>query len=157
MSQHLKNWKFEKSKYMDIFRDPNSSYITEMVDDSFRNPDMSLLGVPYDGGILSHRRGARLAPDFIRKSFYNFTNYCSTHETELSGLKVKDFGNLDLNGEGSHIYDLIQSDVERLYKFGKVEIILGGDHSITLPSFKGLRRSVGNGNRNVNLVVIDQH
>ena len=157
MSLHVKDWKFEKGKYMDIFRDPNSSYITEMVDDSFKSPDISLLGVPYDGGILSHKRGARLAPDFIRKSFYNFTNYCSTHETKLSGLKVKDFGNLDLSDEGPYLYDRIQSDVARLYKSGKVAIILGGDHSITLPSFKGLRRSVRNGNRNVNLVVIDQH
>lgn len=156
MSHHMDGPKIGNSKYKDNFRDPNSTYITEMTSDSLKDPDMSIIGIPYDGGILSHRRGARLAPDFIRKSFYNFTDYCSTHETELSGLKIRDFGDLELTDKESNVYDQIQGGITRLAKSSKVAVMLGGDHSITLPSFKSIRWSRKEG-KDVNLLVIDQH
>ncbi|MGC8516007.1 MAG: agmatinase family protein [Thermoplasmata archaeon] len=156
MSHHVNDRKIWNSKYKDNFRDPSSTYITEMSSDSLKNPDISVIGIPYDGGILSHRRGTRLAPDYIRKSFYNFTNYCSTHETELSGLKIKDFGDLELTDVGSNVYDQIQGGITRLAKSSKVAVILGGDHSITLPSFRSTRGS-GKEGKDMNLLVIDQH
>ena len=147
----------EVSHYIDNFRDPNSNYISEMVDCSTSTADISLIGIPYDGGILSHRRGARLAPNFVRKVLYNFTNYCSNHEIELSGLKIGDYGDLVLEYSNSNIYDQIQSALIKYIKPTKMTIILGGDHSITYPSFKGITKLMEEGNEIINLVVIDQH
>ena len=157
MPKRLNNQKFDKGEYVDNFRDPNSTYITEMVNSSLKNADVSIIGVPHDEGILSHRRGARLGPYFIRKSFYNFTNYCSTHGKELSGLKIRDFGNLHLRDKNLNVYDQIQSGIIDLAKSSKAVIIIGGDHSITLPSFKSITKLRRHDFKNMNLVVIDQH
>ena len=156
MLEQENDWEFEKCKYIDKFRDPNSTYTSEMVNSTLKRTDVSMIGIPYDGGILSHRRGAKLAPDFIRKSFYNFTNYCSTHETELSGLSIRDFGDLALRDNDPNVYDQIQRGVTKFSRSRKTTIILGGDHSITLPSFKGIRAQERDAN-GINLLVIDQH
>jgi len=144
--------------YRDIWRDANSTYIDQLLNNGTNNSDVMLIGIPYDGGIISSRRGARLAPESIRRAFYNLSNYCSNHETEISSIKIKDYGNLIFQAEqDKHNFAKLENSISKLARSAKMNIIMGGDHSITNPAFKGIFKSMKARNRTLGLIVIDQH
>jgi formiminoglutamase len=144
--------------YRDMWRDRNSTYTDQLLDDGAINPDVVLIGIPYDEGIISSRRGARLAPERIRMAFYNLSNYCSNHETEISNIKIKDYGNLVLQAQqDTYNFAKLENSISKLARSAKMSIIMGGDHSITNPAFKGIFKSMKARNKTLGLIVIDQH
>ena len=67
-----------------FFTDPNVRWLGELVKpwDGMSKMDLAILGVPYDGGTVSHRRGSRMAPQHIREILYTCSTYSSDHGTE---------------------------------------------------------------------------
>lgn len=117
--------------------------------------DVALVGLPFDGG-LSYRPGARFAPTRVREvsslgRVYNWTR----GESFTAKVKAADVGDcptvpIDLK----QTYDRIQSFYGRLLSLGKKPITVGGDHSITLPILREMRKAHG---RPVRLVHFDAH
>lgn len=133
--------------------DKNDFKIFEIVVDSDEF-DIGLVGVPYDGATRG-RPGARFAPKFIRERLFGANTYCLEYGTDLSNIKIRDFGDLDVHVRS---LDLARSKIYRFFEekktLGRGWIILGGDHSITKPVFEGF--SCNNGQK-FGLIIFDAH
>jgi agmatinase len=96
--------------------------------------DFSLLGVPYDGA-ASARKGTRLAPERIRFWSQHLTPY-SEDRTRLAALSIHDLGDVEIHNQ-ERDFAIVRDQVASLHN---IPIVLGGDHSITIPVFEGQRR-----------------
>jgi agmatinase len=97
-----------------------------------------LIGAPTDCH-SSFLRGAAAAPPLIRAAFHSpHGNEAAESGLELGfDLIVEDMGDLPLTeGEGDDA--LIAAAVSRAAKDGAVPILLGGDHSVTVPAVAAL-------------------
>ncbi len=107
--------------------------------------DMAVLGVPYDLGV-GFLSGSRLGPRRIREAstqyargdvgFYDF----ETDEQLLAApLKIVDCGDADiLQGDLNYSFEQIEYAVRKIIEKGAIPIVIGGDHSISIPVGRAL-------------------
>ena len=102
--------------------------------------DIAVLGVPYDLGV-GFLSGARLGPRRIREAstqyargatgFYDFEK---DQQYLQEPLKIVDCGDTDvLQGDLSYGFESIEECTRKILRKNTVPIIVGGDHSITIP------------------------
>jgi agmatinase len=96
--------------------------------------DFTLIGIPYDEG-ASARKGARFAPDRMRFWSQHLTPF-SEDRTRLGAMRICDMGNIEADTT-DRLFDAIERAVAAL---PNIPILLGGDHSVTIPIFQGQRR-----------------
>ena len=101
----------------------------------------TLIGLPYDAS-SSFLRGTALAPPGIRAALWSPAgNPFSEALIDLSAPgAVADAGDLEL-GEGDDARARITDGIDRLIAEGGRPIALGGDHSVTYPIVRAVRRS----------------
>jgi agmatinase len=113
----------------------------------------TIVGVPLDIS-SSFRSGCREAPTRIRTTSRSL-ELCST----ITGLNIEKIGFEDLGnvvlppGDVRESLNRIESIVKSLLEEGRIPILLGGEHTITLPSFKALSSL----SRAPCLLVLDAH
>ena len=106
--------------------------------------DFAIIGVPWDGG-AGFRTGQRSAPDAIRMVSallrpYNFELDVKLYE-HCSGI---DYGDLPVvPGYIEDTYKKIEEGLYPLIDAGVIPILLGGDHSITLPELRAVAKKHG--------------
>jgi arginase len=101
---------------------------------------ISLLGVPHDEN-SSYVRGAAAGPPHIRREL-NSDAYSIWSETGIdlgAPGRLTDHGDIAFD-EGSDPWDLIERHVARVLESGDPLICLGGDHAITHPIMRAVRR-----------------
>ncbi len=119
-----------------------------------RELDFAVVGVPWDGA-TSYRTGQRSGPDAIRKvsvtlRAYNLAQGIGIFE-HCSGV---DYGDLSVvPGYIEDTYKKIEAELCPLVEAGVIPIIMGGDHSITLPGLRAIAKTQGP----VALVHFDSH
>jgi agmatinase len=116
--------------------------------------DVAIVGVPYDGG-TSYRPGARLGPREIRSQSslirsYNFFQNVAPFDR----LNVADVGDVDAPPVSiEKAYAAIEARLAAIAAAGARPIVVGGDHSITLPVLRALAKRHGP----LALVQVDAH
>ncbi|HJR81117.1 MAG TPA: agmatinase [Anaerolineales bacterium] len=95
--------------------------------------DFTVMGVPYDGG-ASARKGAALGPERIRFWSTHMTPF-SEDRTRLGEIRICDLGDMPIVDQHRD-FELVREKVAAL---PNVPIVLGGDHSISLPVFQAQR------------------
>jgi agmatinase len=106
--------------------------------------DVAILGVPFDGG-TSYRPGARLAPREIRAQSslirpYNYFQKIAPFER----LRVADAGDVDASPVSlDRAYESIERGVAGILAAGAIPLVVGGDHSISLPILRALAHAHG--------------
>jgi agmatinase len=116
--------------------------------------DFAVVGVPWDGA-TSYRTGQRMAPDAIRRVSvmlrpYNLALDVGVFE-DCSGV---DYGDLSvIPGYIEETYRKIETELYPLVEAGVIPVIMGGDHSITLPELRAIAKIHGP----VALVHFDSH
>ena len=100
----------------------------------------SLLGVPFDAA-SSFQRGASLGPAAIRQALYSTAGNLWTEDlTDLGAPEaLEDAGDVNCD-DPNGVRDRIEAAVASVIDSGHRPIILGGDHSITYPILRGVRR-----------------
>ncbi len=93
--------------------------------------DCSIIGVPYDGAACA-RIGAAQAPERIRFWSGHLTPF-SEDRTRLKDMRLADLGDIQITDQVRD-FELVRKRVATL---PNIPIILGGDHSITIPIFEG--------------------
>lgn len=96
--------------------------------------DFSILGLPFDG-LASARRGAALAPQRLRFWSGHQTPF-SESRTRLGGLKITDLGDIEID-DPARDFESVRRRIEAL---PNIPILLGGDHSVTIPVFQAQRK-----------------
>jgi agmatinase len=116
--------------------------------------DVAIVGAPFDSG-TSYRSGARLGPREIRSQSslirpYSLFQKVSPFET----LCVVDAGDIDVPPVGiEKAYEAIEAGVRRVLDAGAVPMVVGGDHSISLPCLRAVAARYGS----VSLIQFDAH
>lgn len=103
---------------------------------------VALLGVPYDAS-SSFQRGAAGAPALIREALWSEARNTWTEiGVDLGGGALEDAGDLRFTeGEpGAEARARIEDAVGAMLDSGRRPLLLGGDHSITYPVLRGVRR-----------------
>jgi agmatinase len=122
-----------------------------------RRPDVAVVGAPFDDAV-SYRPGARFGPRAIRTATY--------HSGSLNSLQlgIQPFEWLDCVDAGDapvtpadigRAHEVIHRKVLEVARTGAIPIVLGGDHSITLPSASAVAEAVAP--RRVGIVHFDAH
>ncbi|MFD1737270.1 formimidoylglutamase [Bacillus salitolerans] len=117
---------------------------------------LGLVGLPLSKSSISHSGGS-FSPATIRKCFSSFTTYSIEDDQDLADYHITDFGDVEM-----HVTNITDSQTrieETLTQLftehpNLTPIILGGDHSITAPSFKALTKSR---NGRVGIIQFDAH
>ena len=101
-----------------------------------------LLGVPFDAA-SSFRRGAAGAPTAIRAALASSAGNSWTEGLVDLGAPgaLSDAGDLSVPEAGAAARATIEQGVARLLAAGGRPIVLGGDHSITYPILRAVRRA----------------
>jgi len=114
---------------------------------------VALLGIPHDEN-SSYLRGAADAPPLIRRELWSDVSSTWTEtgvELGAAGMVV-DHGDIEFDSSVDP-WDRIEHNVERALEAGDPLICLGGDHAITHPIMRAVRRR----HRSLTIVHIDAH
>src|ERR1700677_2325066 len=121
--------------------------------------DVVFIGAPFDSG-ASYRAGARFGPQAIRATDYLPHDASRPHLAlgvdPLVELRVGDIGDVlmpPVDTQGS--LQRLETVVQAVAAAGAIPVILGGDHTGTLPDATGVARHVGWGR--VSLIHFDAH
>lgn len=105
--------------------------------------DVAVLGVPFDMGTV-YRPGARLAPRAIREASMLPARpngaYSAERDTEyLKDVRIVDCGDSDMiQSDVEYCIQNVERDVRAIASKGIMPLVLGGDHTITIPVIRGL-------------------
>lgn len=116
--------------------------------------DIAIIGVPFDTG-ASYRVGARFGPEAIRS-----VSALLRHHNEVLNVSifdhcsVVDYGDLPVNpGYIEDSYKMIEDGITPVLNGDVFPIMLGGDHSVTLPELRAIVKKHGP----VALIQFDSH
>lgn len=106
----------------------------------YESSDIVMLGLPFDGTV-SYRSGSRFAPEQIRLASWGLEEYSPKFDKHLEDVNFHDAGDLEFPlGNTYKTLDLIEKNVEEIYKDGKKVFGIGGEHLVTLPEIKAVSK-----------------
>src|SRR5215471_1363555 len=106
--------------------------------------DVAIVGVPFDGG-TSYRPGSRYGPREIR----NQSSLIRSHSffqkvSPFDLLNVADAGDIDAAPVSiEKCYEAVEAGIGAIADAGARPIVIGGDHSISLPVLRALAKRHG--------------
>ncbi|HIJ07405.1 MAG: Agmatinase [Methanomicrobiales archaeon 53_19] len=98
---------------------------------SYEEARYVIFGVPYDG-TTSYKPGTRAAPNAIRAISYNFEPYMPEYGFDLTEIPFTDLGDLYPAVDPEMVVDQVEDTVSMILSDGKVPVMLGGEHSVTI-------------------------
>ena len=107
-------------------------------DSSFEEAGIVLYGAPFDS-TTSFRPGARFGPSAIRHESFGLETYSPYQDRDLMDIQVFDSGDLELCfGSSEKALADIQDRAEEILKEGKMPLLLGGEHLVTLAAVRAV-------------------
>jgi agmatinase len=102
--------------------------------------DLAVIGVPFDTGV-SFRAGGRFGPNSIRSASVLIRGHNPVLEVHpFRVLSCVDYGDVAIiPGYIERSYEAIEREVMPVVEAGVVPLLLGGDHSVTLPHLRATR------------------
>jgi len=104
---------------------------------SFKEADYIVLGVPFDV-TSTYRTGARFGPNAIRAASLNIETYSFRSGMDVEDLRLHDLGDLHVSASTEQTLDMLERVVKEVLDAGKMPVVIGGEHTITLGVLKGL-------------------
>lgn len=103
-----------------------------------------MLGLPFDGTV-SYRSGSRFAPEQIRLASWGLEEYSPRFDKDLADVNFHDAGDLEFPlGNTYKTLEVIEKNVEDIYRDGKKVFGIGGEHLVTLPEIKAVSKFYDN-------------
>ena len=115
---------------------------------SYEDSKYVIFGVPFDC-TSSFRRGSRKAPAAIREHYDNLESFDSNYGINYPDIPIADLGDLSVGEDAEEVVNEVENIVRIIRSDGKIPIMLGGEHSITVGAVRNFRDSL--------FVVIDAH
>lgn len=98
-------------------------------------PVVTVFGVPYDG-TTSYRPGTRFGPNAIREAFMNCEVYSKYFDIDVEKVPIRDLGNLGKINAAEQMVGIVTKVAGELFKSKSVFCMLGGEHFLTLGSYR---------------------
>ena len=111
--------------------------------EDLKKNDIALVGILSDAN-SSFKRGAAAAPEFIRRALHSGSaNLCSELGVDLAENSCFiDVGDRQVDN-GPESFLAIEDDILEITERGALPLVLGGDHAITYPVLRAIKRSYG--------------
>ena len=121
--------------YLDLYT--SQTNVFSGMQKTFEEAKYVIFGVPFDA-TSSYRTGARFGPNAIRQASLNIETYSFRSGIDVEDLDIYDAGDLHVSPDAAKTVDMTRLVVEDILAAGKIPIVLGGEHTITLGVAKGL-------------------
>ncbi len=122
-------------------------------DASYEESSLVLFGAPFDS-TTSFRPGARFGPSAIRHESFGIETYSPYQDEDLEDYSVFDSGDLELCfGSAEVALSLIESHTEQILADGKLPLLIGGEHLVTLGAFRAVQKKYPD----VHIIHLDAH
>lgn len=107
-------------------------------DAPYKKAQIVLFGAPFDS-TTSYRPGTRFGPSAIRHESFGLETYSPYQDKDLEDYAVFDSGDLELPfGSPRRALDAIRKRTETILRDGKLPLLLGGEHLVTLGAFEAV-------------------
>jgi len=113
-----------------------------------KEADFIFFGVPFDS-TSTYRSGSRFAPDAIRQASINIETFSMRTGIDASDLKIYDSGNMVSKVGVKETLKAIVEVITDCIKMGKIPVMVGGEHTITLGAVEALREGM--------IIIFDAH
>jgi agmatinase len=133
--------------------DPSTRYFELPVE--FSNPETStaaILPVPYDL-TATWKKGAARAPEAILEASHHIELYDVVTDVEACRWGIATLDPLVFDGPPEELAERVDQRVADLIQNGKVAVILGGDHSVSIGAIRAAARLVPN----LSVLQLDAH
>ena len=108
------------------------------MEDDYNESKLIVFGAGFDG-TTSNRPGTRFASSSMRPEFYGLETYSPILDLDMDDYKICDIGDLELSiGNTDKVLDEIYIGTKAIVADSKVPFMIGGEHLVTLPSFKAV-------------------
>lgn len=108
-------------------------------DSGFDTARAVLFGAPFDS-TTSYRPGARFGSAAIRHESFGIETYSPYLDRDLGDCAIHDAGDLELSfGAPDPALKMIETEAARILAAGKVPVLLGGEHLVTLGAVRAAR------------------
>ena len=114
--------------------------------------DLVVFGIPYNVDI-TNRYGSRRAPEILRE-YSKISSPFNEHFQCFDSLNIVDAGDFIPAGGLKEYFDGIEKFVNNLVSKNKFFVMVGGDHSTTIPVLKGIDDAL---DEEFGIVYIDAH
>jgi agmatinase len=113
-------------------------------DGEVANADVAVLGVPHDAG-TTYQPGARLAPYHVRRVSALVQGHHPVHGIDVfARLRCVDAGNVVFPPfDRAAMRAAVEAEVRQLAAADVAPLVVGGDHSVTLPVLRALANKHG--------------
>ena len=109
-------------------------------DCEYEEAQIVLFGAPFDS-TTSFRPGARFGSAAMRHESFGLETYSPYQDKELTDYKAFDSGDLELCfGSAESALADIEERTEQIVKDGKLPLLLGGEHLVTLGTVRALKK-----------------
>lgn len=109
-------------------------------DSPYEDADIVIYGAPFDS-TTSFRPGARFGPAAIRHESFGIETYSPYQDQDLCDKHIFDSGDLELCfGSPEAALQDIERHAEKILSDGKLPLLLGGEHLVTLGNFKAVHK-----------------
>lgn len=123
-------------------------FFRELLTNDIDNSDVVLLGIPYDLG-CSCGRGASMAPGVIRE-LSSYLPPFTMDGKSLKDIKIYDYKDVSL-------FDEIEDKFKGVLKYDKFNLVIGGDHSVSIPTQKAFYEYAKDLNKIPVIIHLDAH
>lgn len=107
-------------------------------DSEYEDAKVVLFGAPYDS-TTSYRPGTRFASQTIRNESYGLETYSPYKDKDMEDYDFFDSGDLELPfGNNEQALMMIQERTQTILEDGKIPLMIGGEHLVTLGSFRAI-------------------
>lgn len=122
-------------------------------DAEYENAELVIFGAPFDS-TTSYRPGARFGSSAIRHESFGIETYSPYQNEDLTDYSVFDSGDIELCfGSAESALKDIESRSEEILSDGKIPFMIGGEHLVTLGSFRAVQKKY----TDVHIVHFDAH
>lgn len=105
-------------------------------DSDYNDAELVIFGAPFDS-TTSYRPGTRFGPSAIRHESFGLETYSPYQDKDLEDHAIMDSGDLELCfGSSEQALKDIQGRAEQILRDGKIPLLLGGEHLVTLGSVR---------------------
>jgi len=111
-------------------------------DKPFEKADYVVLGVPFDV-TSTYRTGARFMPTAVRQASLNIETYSFRTGLDVEDLKLHDLGDLHVSTDTETTLERLELVIKSTLTAGKMPVTIGGEHTITLGTMRGLGAKAG--------------
>lgn len=109
-------------------------------DSPFEEANIVLFGAPFDS-TTSFRPGARFGSAAMRHESFGLETYSPYQDKDLTDCSIFDSGDLELCfGSAELALQDIEDRAEEILSAGKLPLLIGGEHLVTLGSFRAVHK-----------------